>query len=95
MLRKRSADHGRVAVTFTVPAEVGAQRACLVGACTAWAEVPMHRGDDGSFELTVELPAGTRSAFRYLLDDDRWDNDWAADDYVPNSYGGTDSVVTT
>jgi len=28
-----------------------------------------------------------------LLDGRRWDNDWAADGYVSNGFGGDDSVV--
>jgi len=28
-----------------------------------------------------------------LLDDRRWDNDWATDGYVSNGFGGDDSVV--
>jgi hypothetical protein len=31
--------------------------------------------------------------FRYLLDGERWENDWTADAYVPNSFGSDDSVV--
>jgi len=30
-----------------------------------------------------------------LIDDERWENDWAADDYVPNGFGGDNSVVRT
>jgi len=92
---KQPAGDGVVAVTFSVPAAVGAKRACLVGSCTAWVEVPMNPCPDGSFELVVELPAASSYQFRYLLDDHRWENDWAADGYVPNDYGGDDSVVTT
>jgi hypothetical protein len=43
--------------------------------------------------VTVDLAAGRAYRFRYLLDGQRWDNDWAADAYVPNSFGGDDSVV--
>jgi hypothetical protein len=48
---------------------------------------------DGGHEVTVELPVGASYRFRYLLDDARWANDWAADDYLPNDYGSEDSVV--
>jgi len=92
---KRTVDEGMVAVTFSVPPELGAREAYVVGSCTAWAEVPMNPCDDGSFELVVELPAGQRHQFRYLLDGQRWENDWTADEYVPNAYGGDDSVVVT
>jgi hypothetical protein len=40
------------------------------------------------------LEAGQQYRFRYLVDGERWENDWAADAYLPNAYGGEDSVVT-
>ncbi len=30
---------------------------------------------------------------KYLLDGERWENDWAADGYVPNPFASEDSVV--
>ena len=48
---------------------------------------------DGSFRVAVALEPGRSYRFRYLLDGTRWENDWAADAYVPNEYGGDDSVV--
>jgi anti-anti-sigma factor len=36
---------------------------------------------------TLTLPPGRRYRFRYLLDGQRWENDWDADDYVDNNYG--------
>jgi hypothetical protein len=53
----------------------------------------MERLDDGSFVLTRALPVGGHWRFRYLLDGNRWENDWAADDYPPNEFGEYDSVV--
>jgi len=53
----------------------------------------MNRLPDGSFELVRRLPLGRRWRFRYLLDSDRWENDWAADGYAPNALGDEDSVV--
>ncbi len=41
----------------------------------------------------VVLGAGRTYRFRYLLDDERWENDWEADSYVPNEFGGDDSVL--
>ena len=35
------------------------------------------------------LDAGRASGFRYLLDGERVDNDWAADAYLADSFGGT------
>jgi hypothetical protein len=53
----------------------------------------MHRDAGGGFSVTVDLDAGRAYRFRYLLDGQRWDNDWAADAYVRNDFGGDDSVV--
>jgi hypothetical protein len=41
----------------------------------------------------MSLEPGRRYRYRYLADGERWINDWAADDYQPNPYGGDDSVV--
>jgi hypothetical protein len=74
---------------------VGAQTAAVCGDWNAWsadADV-MRRDAAGGFSLTVDLDAGRAYRFRYFLDGQRWDNDWAADAYIPNSFGGDDSVV--
>ncbi len=82
-------------VTFELPAEVAAQTACLCGEFNGWdpSAHPMERQADGSFALTLALESGRAYRFRYLLDGARWENDWAADSYVPNSHGSDDSVV--
>jgi hypothetical protein len=43
--------------------------------------------------VTVGLDAGRAYRFRYLLDGQRWENDWAADAHQPNGFGGDYSVV--
>jgi 1,4-alpha-glucan branching enzyme len=86
---------GWVSVTFRVPAEAAADEVAVVGDFNEWnrhQHLLRPRGD-GSHALTLRLTTGRRYRFRYLLDDDRWQNDWQADDYVPNEYGGDDSVL--
>ena len=82
-------------MTFELPAEVNAQTACVVGEFNDWnvEAHPMTRGEDGSFSVTVALKVGQAYRFRYLIDGERWENDWTADAYVPNPFGGDDSVV--
>jgi 1,4-alpha-glucan branching enzyme len=82
-----------VVVTFRLP-EVAGERANVVGEFNGWSPeaTPMERRD-GSFVTEVELPIGRAYRFRYLLDGERWQNDWAADAYGPNEYGGDDSVI--
>ena len=86
---------GRASVTFTLDPRVGAQTAAVCGEWNDWSPSTdvMRRDADGGFSVTVELEAGRIYRFRYLLDGQRWDNDWAADAYVPNSFGGDNSVV--
>jgi 1,4-alpha-glucan branching enzyme len=86
---------GKARVTFTIDPAVGAQAAAVCGEWNDWsADVGVMRRDaEGGFSLTVDLDAGRAYRFRYLLDGDRWDNDWAADAYVRNDFGGDDSVV--
>jgi len=54
----------------------------------------MKRRTDGSFTLTISLKPGRQYRYRFLLDGERWENDWAAESYVPNSLGSEDSLVT-
>ena len=84
-----------VMITFELPESCGARSATLCGDFNDWSAHahPMTRLDDGGFRITLPLAAGRRWRFRYLLDGHRWENDWAADAYEPNAYGGQDSVV--
>ena len=94
MIKSRAAK-GKARVTFTIDPEVGAEAAAVCGEWNGWsadADV-MHRDAEGGFSVTVDLDAGRAYRFRYLLDGQRWDNDWAADAYVANDFGGDDSVV--
>ena len=65
----------------------------LRGDFNAWGEqvLPLKRQRDGSYRVTVNLPRDGEYAFRYLVDDAHWDNDEAADAYVPNPYGTGDN----
>ena len=94
MIKSRGAK-GKARVTFTVDPRVGAQAAAVCGEWNEWsadADI-MHRDAQGGFSLTVDLDPGRAYRFRYLLEGQRWDNDWAADAYEPNDFGGDDSVV--
>ena len=86
---------GTIDVRFTLPADVQAGTVALCGEFNNWSaqDIRLERGDDGSWQATVALEPGRSYRYRYLLDGERWENAWQADRYVPNSYGGTDSVV--
>ena len=93
-MKKKPTTGGKISVTFELPAEVGAESAVVCGDFNDWATdaTPLKRRKDGSFAATLRLAPG-RYKFRYLLDEQRWENDWVADSYEPNEHGSDDSVI--
>jgi hypothetical protein len=84
-----------VPVTFTLPSEVGAGDVALCADFNNWTagSIPLSRGGDGAWQVTVPLEPGNTYRFRYLLDGERWENAWQADRYEPNPFGSDNSVV--
>jgi 1,4-alpha-glucan branching enzyme len=96
VLKKNYSKTGKVCrVTFKLPADANAQTAALCGEFNDWdpAANPMKQLKDGGHSVTVSLDSGRTYRFRYWLDDERWENDWQADDYKPNEFGTDDSLV--
>jgi|APFre7841882630_1041343.scaffolds.fasta_scaffold113664_1 hypothetical protein len=95
MIKQPGTKQNTALVTFELPAEVGAARASVCGDFNAWSPDanPLAPREDGRFETTIELEAGRVFRFRYLIDGHLWENDWAADGYVPNDFGDDDSIV--
>ncbi len=85
-------------VTFTLPVEAApdAEKVALLGDFNDWnaQQGPEMKKQKGYYEATLELEAGRRYEFRYLIDGKRWENDWDADGYVPSPFTGiTNSVL--
>jgi 1,4-alpha-glucan branching enzyme len=84
-------------VTFVLPKEAapGAESVCILGDFNNWAPEanPLTRLDEGDFTVTLELETGRAYRFRYMIDGWKYENDWFADRYEPNPYGGEDSIV--
>ncbi len=84
-------------VTFRLPKEAanGAQMVTIVGDFNKWnlTENKMKKLKSGDFTLTLNLPCNREYRFRYLIDANKWENDWFANKYVPNDFGTEDSVV--
>jgi 1,4-alpha-glucan branching enzyme len=88
-------DVSSATVVFDLPAAVEAETAALCGDFNGWDATahPMKRASDGSFSVAIELEAGHSYAYRFLLDGERWENDWDAERYQPNGFGSEDGVV--
>lgn len=84
-------------VTLTLPREAApeARTVCVVGEFNGWSRDanPMTRRKNGDFVVSLDLATGRSYRFRYLIDGWKFENDWQADRYEPNPYGGDDSVV--
>lgn len=94
--KKETRKKGVVRVTFELSSTLWAERVNLAGEFNDWdtTATPMTRNrSDANWKVTVELEAGRRYAFRYLVDGKEWLNDWHADDHIDNPYGSYDSVV--
>jgi len=96
MLKKNYSKTGNFCrVTFKLPPDANAKTAVLCGDFNNWDPDagPMKRLKNGGFSITVSLRSSQSYRFRYLLDVNRWENDWEADSYIHNEYGSEDSVV--
>jgi 1,4-alpha-glucan branching enzyme len=84
-------------VTFELPknAVKSARKVNIVGEFNKWStdSTPMKRRKDGSFAITLDLKRDNDYEFRYLIDGSQWENDWKADQYVPNPYGDSENSV--
>jgi len=95
MITKRPGRGGNVLVTFALPAAIWADTIYVVGDFNNWdlRATPMRLTENG-WVATLELEPGRTFQYRYLLNDE-WHNDWNADGYERNPYGGDNSLVIT
>ncbi len=85
---------GKAKVTFTLPCPGPAASVAVLGDFNEWDPTAMPMRKTGDVQTaSVVLEGGRRYFFRYLDEGGRWFNDEAADDYQPNDFGGSDSVV--
>jgi 1,4-alpha-glucan branching enzyme len=99
MITKRvGSKPGQVLVTFQLPASIWADSVYLAGDFNDWNQRshPLTRSrDDETWQITLELEQNKVYQFRYLVNGTDWQNDWNADRYVSNAFGGENSVLDT
>ncbi len=93
IVKSKGRSKGKVRVTFSLePTAAGG--ILVAGDFNGWQSgTPLKRQKDGSWKAALELPVGSRYQFRYLIDGTRWENDPAADAYVPNPFGSDNCVI--
>ena len=97
-LEKKYLDQGSVcSVTFVLPKDAApdAGSVAILGEFNNWSPDAhqLQKREEGDFVITLDLAAGRAYRFRYVIDGWKYENDWFADRYEPNPYGGEDSVV--
>lgn len=81
-------------VTFKIEADDADEVALLIES-NDWQPIAMEQLKSGPFKTRLRLPLHSQIEFRYLIDGHTWENDEAADAYVPNGFGSDNSVVDT
>jgi len=68
----------------------------LVAEFNDWRPIDMKfNKKDKVYRTRVRLPKDKDFHFRYLINEDKWENDNHADAYIQNSFGSDNSVVNT
>lgn len=84
-------------VTFSLPREAAetAKEVKVVGDFNNWSWESGYKmkANKTNFTASVELEAGRAYEFRYMIDNENWENDWAPDAYIPSPFDGVDNSV--
>ncbi|MCK9275766.1 MAG: isoamylase early set domain-containing protein [Syntrophales bacterium] len=84
-------------VTFKLQKEAaaGAHSVNIVGDFNDWDRNahPMKRLKNGDYTVTIDLEPGRAYEFKYLVDGEKWENDWSADRYNPTQHPYIDNSV--
>lgn len=74
----------------------GVTSVSLVGEFNDWQAIELtFNKKSASFKTKLRLPKNNEFQFRYLLNGIEWENDYEADQYIPNGFGTENSVVNT
>ncbi|MBN2618196.1 MAG: isoamylase early set domain-containing protein [Spirochaetales bacterium] len=84
-------------VTFVLDKEAckDGSRVNLVGDFNEWDKevTVLKKNKNGDYSVTLDLETGKDYHYRYLIDGEKWVNDWEADYYAPTEYNSENSVV--
>ncbi len=92
--KSKSTVPGHVRVVFELPSCIWADKIFVTGDFNNWDKnsMPMRQTRNGLWRAELDLPAGTRYEFRYIIDG-HWQTDYHADGFTTNSFGENNSVV--
>lgn len=95
ILKKYQPSKNNCKVTFSYPAMEGVENVKLLGDFNNWdpSKASILKKSKTEFTTQIELNAGATYEFRYLVNDNRWDNDFRADKYVSAPFAGVENSV--
>jgi hypothetical protein len=91
IFRHLEGDHVVVQFEVEMPGQSGPVR--IAGDWNDWKPEAMRCEGADLYRTQVVLRPGSSYRFRYLLADGTWTNDFTADDFVENPYGGYDALI--
>jgi len=99
---KKKVAKDKLTINFLINADAAqnASKICLLCEHNDWQPIEMTRQDDGSFtgEITVQIgiKPSYQYKYKYYMQDNtvKYDNDWEAEFYENNPFGGKNSVFS-
>lgn len=84
-----------VEVTFEWP-KADVEKIALAADFNQWEATPMKLNrKTKTYNYKIRLPKDQSFQFRYLINQNSWENDPNADGYVANDFGGDNCVLST
>ncbi len=82
-------------VKFIAPEAIvkGAKTIALAGEFNDWQQRALKKQKSGQYAATLDLQVGAEYQYRFVVDGERWENDWTADKYVPNNLSFEENSV--
>lgn len=95
MIKRAKPTTDGVKITFTLPGDIGP--VSVVGEFNDWDPHadPLKKRSNGTRSVSVVLPVGAETSFRYLGEAQGFFDDEDADEISDNGYGGTHGLIRT
>ena len=90
----------KLTVSFYVSKEASKEAVAMELLCehNGWEPVAMKKQSNGTYRGSITVDRGVQDAYQYRFKltyadgTSKYDNDWNADDYVANPFGGENSI---
>ncbi|MBO5566747.1 MAG: hypothetical protein J5934_05985 [Succinivibrio sp.] len=99
---RKKVNNDKLTVSFLIKADAGqnAKKICLLCEHNDWQPIEMNKHEDGTFDGEITVQLGIKPSYqykyKYYMSDGtvKYDNDWEAEFYEDNPFGGKNSVFS-